>query len=236
MRTFMTRFFVFRGNINRDKSNFVRGRKSKMQTSESFRLSAILSFSGGLQDAYTYNVRGNVFANAQTGNVVLMSQNFLMGNWNSGISYMLPLISFAAGVFLTEQIEHRYKNSKGVHWRQLILLIEIVVLGIVGLMPTDFNIAANMLVSFSCAMQVQAFRKVRGYGYASTMCIGNLRSGTESLSQFLRNKDRASLTKALHFLVLFCFLLSEPEQVVLYRICFIPKQYGYPRFCLRLLL
>ena len=54
MRTFMTRFFVFRGNINRDKSNFVRGRKSKMQTSESFRLSAILSFSGGLQDAYTY--------------------------------------------------------------------------------------------------------------------------------------------------------------------------------------
>ena len=116
-----------------------------MQTSESFRLSAILSFSGGLQDAYTYNVRGNVFANAQTGNVVLMSQNFLMGNWNSGISYMLPLISFAAGVFLTEQIEHRYKNSKGVHWRQLILLIEIVVLGIVGLMPTDFNIAANIV-------------------------------------------------------------------------------------------
>ena len=38
------------------------------QISESFRLSAILSFSGGLQDAYTYNVRGNVFANAQTGN------------------------------------------------------------------------------------------------------------------------------------------------------------------------
>ena len=171
-----------------------------MQTSESFRLSAILSFSGGLQDAYTYNVRGNVFANAQTGNVVLMSQNFLMGNWNSGISYMLPLISFAAGVFLTEQIEHRYKNSKGVHWRQLILLIEIVVLGIVGLMPTDFNIAANMLVSFS-----QAFRKVHGYGYASTMCIGNLRSGTESLSQFLRNKDRASLTKALHFFSIILF-------------------------------
>ena len=51
-----------------------------MQTSESFRLSAILSFSGGLQDAYTYNVRGNVFANAQTGNVVLMSQNFMMRN------------------------------------------------------------------------------------------------------------------------------------------------------------
>ena len=48
----------------------------KTQTSESFRLSALLSFSGGLQDAYTYNVRDGVFANAQTGNVVLMSQNW----------------------------------------------------------------------------------------------------------------------------------------------------------------
>lgn len=170
-----------------------------MQTSESFRLSAILSFSGGLQDAYTYNVRGNVFANAQTGNVVLMSQNVMMGNWNSAIHYMLPLISFAAGVFITEQIENRFKSSKGVHWRQLVLLIEIVLLGIVGLMPTDINIIANMMVSFTCAMQVQSFRKVHGYGYASTMCIGNLRSGTESLSQYLRNRERASLNKALHF-------------------------------------
>jgi uncharacterized membrane protein YoaK (UPF0700 family) len=172
---------------------------AEMQTSESFRLSAILSFSGGLQDAYTYNVRGNVFANAQTGNVVLMSQNFMMGNGNSAIHYMLPLISFAAGVFITEQIENIFKSSKGVHWRQLVLLIEIVLLGIVGLMPTDINIIANMMVSFTCAMQVQSFRKVHGYGYASTMCIGNLRSGTESLSQYLRNRDRASLNKALHF-------------------------------------
>ncbi len=52
----------------------------KLQTSESFRLSALLSFSGGLQDAYTYNVRDGVFANAQTGNVVLMSQNFMLKN------------------------------------------------------------------------------------------------------------------------------------------------------------
>ena len=123
----------------------------------------------------------------------------MVKNWNSGMHYVLPLISFAAGVFITEQIEYRYKNSKGVHWRQLVLLIEIVLLGIVGLMPTNLNIVANMLVSFACAMQVQAFRKVHGYGYASTMCIGNLRSGTESLSRFLRNKDRASLNKALHF-------------------------------------
>ena len=41
------------------------------QMSESFLTAAFLSLSGGLQDAYTYIYRGHVFANAQTGNIVL---------------------------------------------------------------------------------------------------------------------------------------------------------------------
>lgn len=169
------------------------------QKSESFRVSALLSFSGGLQDAYTYNVRDGVFANAQTGNVVLMSQNIMSGNWASATRYLFPLLSFAAGIFLAERIESRFKSSSGIHWRQIVLFVEIVMLTIVGLLPASYNMFANMLVSFACAMQVQTFRKVHGYGYASTMCIGNLRSGTESLSQYLRNREKASLYKALHF-------------------------------------
>lgn len=174
-------------------------KNTKTQTSESFLLSAILSFSGGLQDAYTYNIRDNVFANAQTGNVVLMSQNFLTGNWLSGVHYMLPLLSFASGIFITERIEAKFKNSQGVHWRQIVLIIEILLLAAVGFLPQQMNTIANILVSFSCAMQVQTFRTVHGYGYASTMCIGNLRSGTESLSRYLRTRDRQLLYKALHF-------------------------------------
>jgi uncharacterized membrane protein YoaK (UPF0700 family) len=54
-------------------------------------------------------------------------------------------------------------------------------------------------------MQVQTFRKVHGYGYASTMCIGNLRSGTESLSHYLRNRDQKSLYKSLHFFGIIIF-------------------------------
>lgn len=169
------------------------------QTSESFRLSALLSLSGGLQDAYTYNMRDKVFANAQTGNVVLMSQNFMQGSFVQGLHYMCPLLSFALGIFVAERIENRFKTIDKIHWRQIILIIEIIVLIIVGFLPAEMNMIANMIVSFSCAMQVQTFRKVHGYGYASTMCIGNLRSGTESLSQYLRDKNKESLHKALHF-------------------------------------
>ena len=155
------------------------------QTSESFRLSAILSLSGGLQDAYTYNVRGNVFANAQTGNVVLMSQNFIAGDVRTGV------------------------KSDRIHWRQVIILIEIVLLGVVGILPTELNMLANILVSLSCAMQVQSFRKVHGYGYASTMCIGNLRSGTESLSQYFRTRDKHDIRRAAHYYgIIFIFAIG----------------------------
>ncbi len=187
------------------KEKPVAAKNSHLQTSESFLLSAILSFSGGLQDAYTYNVRGGVFANAQTGNVVLMSQNLMQGNRAEAIRYLIPLLAFAAGIFTAERIETGFKNGKKPHWRQIVLFVEIIILSIVGFLPGGLNTAANVTVSFSCAMQVQSFRKVHGYGYASTMCIGNLRSGTESLSHYLRNKDRQSLNKALHFFGIILF-------------------------------
>lgn len=180
-----------------------------MQTSESFRLSALLSLSGGLQDAYTYNMRDKVFANAQTGNVVLMSQSFMQCSYMQGLRYLCPLISFALGIFVAERIENRFKNIEKIHWRQIVLAIEVIALIIVGFLPTEMNMIANMTVSFSCAMQVQTFRKVHGYGYASTMCIGNLRSGTESLSQYLRDKNKESLYKALHFFgIIFIFAIG----------------------------
>ena len=194
-----------------------------MQKSESFRLSALLSFSGGLQDAYTYNMRNGVFANAQTGNVVLMSQNFMSGKWSQGLHYLFPLLSFAAGIILAEQIESRHKTGEKIHWRQIVLIVEIIMLAIVGFLPASCNMIANMMVSFACAMQVQTFRKVHGYGYASTMCIGNLRSGTESLSQYLRTKEKSSLFKALHFFgIILIFALGAGVGGVL------SGRFGYP--------
>lgn len=169
------------------------------QTSETFLLSAILALSGGFQDAYTYNARDEVFSNAQTGNVVLMSQHIMMGDFKIALRYLFPLIAFALGVLVAERISHRYKNASHIHWRQIVVLMEIVILLVVGFIPVRFNLLATMLVSFACSMQVQTFRKVNGYGYASTMCIGNLRSGTESLSVYLRDKEPGALRKAMHY-------------------------------------
>lgn len=178
--------------------------EAQFQTSETFLLSAVLALSGGFQDAYTYNVRDEVFSNAQTGNIVLMSQHFMEGDWTIALHYLFPLFAFALGVFVAEQIGHRYKTYTKLHWRQIVVAIELVLLIIVGFIPTQYNMIATALVSFACSMQVQTFRKVHGYGYASTMCIGNLRSGTESLSIYLRDKKPEALRKALHYYGIIC--------------------------------
>ena len=179
------------------------------QMSESIWVNLLLAFSGGFQDAYTYTVRDHVFANAQTGNIVLLSTHFMQGEWQAGFRYLLPVLAFAAGVFIAENIQHYFKNARALHWRQGVLIIEILIMIAVGFMPQAMNLPANIMVSFACAMQIQTFRKVRGNPYASTMCIGNLRSGTEAFSGWLRERDAADREKVLdYFRVILVFAIG----------------------------
>ena len=61
-------------------------------------------------DAYTYVFRGKVFANAQTGNIVLLSQNICERNWLQSAHYFVPLAAFAIGIIVAEQIRGKYQN------------------------------------------------------------------------------------------------------------------------------
>ena len=169
------------------------------QMSESLLTASFIILSGGLQDTYTYICRGKVFANAQTGNIVLFSAYLFEGNFSRCLHYLVPLLAFMVGIFAAECIHRHYKYMEKVHWRQLIVLAEIVLLFIVGFLPQEVNTFANALVSFVCAMQVQTFRKVRGHAYASTMCIGNMRSGTEALCVYFHTREPEVLQKALTY-------------------------------------
>ena len=176
------------------------------QMSEAFITALFLSVSGGLQDVYTYLYRGKVFANAQTGNIVLMAVKLFAGEWGEALHYLMPLCAFALGIFVAEFIRLKLKRMQWLHWRQLVVLFEILLLFVVGFLPQELNLLANAIVSFSCAMQVQTFRKVNGYAYASTMCIGNMRSGMEALAVWIVKHDPKALRKVFHYLgIIFLF-------------------------------
>ena len=173
-------------------------RKPK-QMSESMILGVVLTLAGGFQDAYSYNCRGQVFANAQTGNIVLLGQNIASGNFQNALHYMFPLMAILAAVYLSESVLALCKSFQKLHWRQIVLAFEIVMLAIAGLLPQSLNVVSNVLMSFACAMQVDSFRKFRGIPCATTMCIGNMRSGTELLCRYHITKDPELKRKSLHY-------------------------------------
>ncbi|MDO4978088.1 MAG: YoaK family protein [Eubacteriales bacterium] len=182
---------------------------SRNQMSDSELVMAFLTLSGGLQDAYTYWMRDGVFANAQTGNIVLMSGYLFHGEWAKVIRYLIPIVAFCLGVIVADQIRGFYQKNEKIHWRQVILILEMLGLGLAGMLPASMNPLANALISCTCAMQVESFRKVNGHGYASTMCIGNLRGAMSAFSQWMRTKEMKSLWTCCQYLkIIFCFAVG----------------------------
>lgn len=188
-----------------DKSQHV----GSINSSEMFRTAVFIILSGGFQDAYTFIARGKVFANAQTGNIVLMSAALFRGEWLTAVKYLIPLGAFFLGVLAAESVHFRCKKYEKLHWRQIILIAEIVLLFAVGFIPNSADAAANALVSFVCALQVQSFHKINGHIYASTMCIGNMRSGTDALCAYFHTHDKKILQKSMtYFAVIGVFALG----------------------------
>ncbi len=94
------------------------------QMSEAFLTGAVLAVVGGFLDAYTYICRGAVFANAQTGNIVLMGIRLADRDFSGAVYYIIPIIAFVAGVLISEIIRNLFRKSRLIHWRQIILAFE----------------------------------------------------------------------------------------------------------------
>ena len=179
------------------------------QMSESIRLGIVLAISGGFMDAYSYMCRGEVFANAQTGNILLLGINVSKGDFTVASTYFFPVMSFGIGIALA-YIVRTYIKEERFHWRQISVLCEAVILFAVGFIPQTLNLLANSLTSLACGIQVQSFRKIHGNGIATTMCIGNFRSGTEHICNYLfKSKNKMSLIKGmLYYGIIFSFVVG----------------------------
>lgn len=175
----------------------MKSKKGTTQISESLPVGILLALSGGLMDAYSYVCRGKVFANAQTGNILLFAVNLSEKNWLTAMRYFFPVLAFAAGIALAASVRYFFKEAQKLHWRQTSVLFEIILLFFVSFLPQSRNLLANCFTSFACGIQVETFRKIEGTALATTMCIGNLRTATQSFCDLIYTRDRASARKAL---------------------------------------
>lgn len=183
--------------------------KETNDIANSLKFVTLLTLAGGLQDSYSYLLRGEVFANAQTGNIVLLAQNLAIGNFKTASNYLLPLLSFILGVYVTVPILLKYNRKKRLSHLELILLIELSLLFLVGFLPSKFDVLANSLMSFTCAMQVNTFKTFKGLPAATTMCIGNLRSGTDLLARYVSTKEKNYFKQSTYyFSIIFIFFVG----------------------------
>ena len=177
------------------------------QTSESIELGVLLALVGGFMDAYSFIGRGEVFSNAQTGNILLTAVHLSQGDFMAMFRYMFPVVAFALGIMLSDFIHARL--SSRLHWRQTALLFEIAVMAAVGTMTSEQNIPANCLLSLACGTQVETFRKIHGKGIATTMCIGNLRSALHNVDDYIINHNRGFLRAGvMYFGAIGCFMVG----------------------------
>lgn len=180
----------------------------EQQMSDSFLVGTILAMVGGFLDAYTYILRGKVFANAQTGNIVLLGVKIAEHNFVEGFYYLIPIVAFVLGVIVTQWINHHFKPFTIIHWRQIAIILEILVLFIIGFLPIGhMDTIANSMVSFVCAMQVCSFKSLKGAAYATTMCTGNLRSATEQLYLYVSKRDWQAGIKSIRYYSIIMFFI-----------------------------
>lgn len=187
------------------------------QRSESVPLYLMLALSGGSMDAYSYLCRDHVFANAQTGNMLLFGVHLAQRNMPMALRYLWPVLAFTMGIVLSDLIRNRIQNEK-IHWRQVVLVAEIVILGCVCWISRSFNLIANGLISFVCGLQVESFRSANGNSITTTMCIGNLRSGTNHIDRFIQYRNQTDLKKALlYYSVIVFFVIGAVLESLLIR-------------------
>jgi hypothetical protein len=71
---------------------------------ESLPVAMLLSAAGGALDAFTWLAHGGVFANAQTGNVVLLGVYAALGQWSEALRHIPPIVAFVLGVFVAHRL------------------------------------------------------------------------------------------------------------------------------------
>ena len=123
--------------------------------SEGLPVGMLLAGAGGFLDAFTFVGYNGVFANAQTGNIVLLGVDAQAGHWEEALLHIPPIVAFVLGVALAQimaQPAVRRIVRRPTRW---VLIAEIVVLAVVAAVPGGIpSRVVPGAIAFVAAVQV----------------------------------------------------------------------------------
>ena len=162
---------------------------------------ALLSCVGGYLDAFTF-VRFGLFANAQTGNVVLLGVDAGRAEWHDALLRLVPIVVFFLTVIGIEVLARLAAAGRVRRPLRVALGVEITGLLLVTALPDRApQLAITITVTMVAAIQFSTFRTLVDAPYSSLLASGNLRALAVSLHQRVINRDATTNGQILRFVV-----------------------------------
>ncbi len=134
---------------------------------ERMRIALCLAAVGGFLEAYTFTLKGGVFANAQTGNLVTCAVRLAQRDPAAALRSLLPIVAFVLGIMLTERLKRLPHENTPEQWHCIVIVTELALLLIVTFLPAGLpDFATTLIVSFVCALQYGRLRQTPGLPHA----------------------------------------------------------------------
>ncbi len=167
----------------------------------------------GFFGAYTYLLRGNIFCNAQTGNVVLMGMAIGSKDWNQALYFLIPISAYILGAFVSELLPNPVKRRFSIRWDTILIGFEMLVVLGLGFVPESAPVQISQVaINFIASMQYNTFRQSEGIPMATTFATNHIRQigvGLAKELQHLRAPEKSHRKKLRrHFEMLLFFLFG----------------------------
>ena len=173
-------------------------------------IACLCAIAGGYLDAYSYLAHGHVFANTQTGNLVLFSVEASQGRWLRAVRHLPPIVASSLGVAVATWLGVRAEREvlRATLLCQAFELVILAALVAVGARLPDASVVP--IISFVAALQNTGFNRVGPWSFNSAMTTGNLRDATSAWVLWSAGREiAASRRKAITFsLICFSFLVG----------------------------
>ncbi len=147
--------------------------------------STLITIAGGALDAWVYLAHGHVFANAQSGNVVLMMIAVSGGDFARAGNHLTSLAAFVAGLLFSRQTGSVVKAMK-LNSRDIRLGLECVFLTALGFAANTLSDQAVIAcVGFIAGLQITSLSHIGAWSFNTGMTTGNLRAAITALSKVI---------------------------------------------------
>ena len=166
-------------------------------TCEKYFIFELLTIAAGMMGLYTYNLRGGVFSNAQTGNIVKMAMAVGSGEFLEALYYFIPFAAYILGTIISEILPQKVRRSHFIRWDTMLVGIEIIILFFIGLIPFSWpDQISQVLICFLCSMQFNTFRQAEGVPMATTFVTNHVRQIGISIARVIRHHEQEAEARA----------------------------------------